>query len=386
MTYDLDLNFNYVSPTKIIFGIHTLRELPMEIQALGSKAILVTDAGLEAAGLADSAGHVMGPLLAGVYSDIPQDSGMEVVDRGAELARSLGADVVVSLGGGSVIDTAKGMCVVLKEGGSIRDYQGAQMLSRPQTPHIAIPTTAGTGSEVSAGAVIFDRQQEQKIIFNESFNIPRVAVLDPLMTEHLPPGLTASTGMDALTHAIESYTTTQRNPLSDAAALHAVRLIMEFLPRAVENGSDLMARGQMQIAALLAGFAFNNSVLGLVHAMAHSLGAVCKTPHGLANGILLPHVLAYNLEEISLLLGDMARVMGADVDRADPARCAAAAIEKIKDLIRKIGLPGRLRDAGVNATRLGAAAELSMTDAAIICNPKMVFDPAEVLGIFQAAY
>lgn len=386
MTYDRELNFNYFSPTKVIFGINTLNELPMEIGALGSKALLVTDAGLEAAGLVDSTRRVMGHFLVGVYADIPQDSGMDVVDRGAQLALSLGADVVVSLGGGSVIDTAKGMCVVMKEGGSIRDYQGAQMLTRPQTPHIVIPTTAGTGSEVSAGAVIFDQEQQQKIIFNESFNIPRVAILDPLTTEHLPPGLTASTGMDALTHAIESYTTSQRNPMADAAALHAIRLIMNFLPRAVQNGSDLTARGQMQIAALLAGMAFTNSVLGLVHAMAHSLGAVCKTPHGLANGILLPHVMAYNREEIGPLLGEIAAVMGVDAGRSDPDRSAGPAIEKVEALIGEIGLPRRLRDAGVDEARLVDAAELSMSDAAIICNPKMVFEPEEVLKIYQAAY
>ena len=386
MTYDTDLSFNYFSPTKVIFGINSLNELPMEINALGKKAILVTDPGIEAAGLVEPAKKIMGNLLAVVYSDIPQDSGMEIVDKGAQLALAKGADVVVSLGGGSVIDTAKGMCIVMKEGGSMRDYQGTQMLTRPQTPHIVIPTTAGTGSEVSSGAVIYDKEQKQKIIYLESFNIPKVAILDPKMTEKLPPGLTATTGMDALTHAIESYTTTQRNPMSDAAALHAIRLIVKYLPGAVKNGSDLVARGQMQIAALLAGFAFSNSVLGLVHAMAHSLGAVCRVPHGVANGILLPYVMAYNLDEISDLLGDIAIALGADVKNLESGEAAKAAIEKVRGLIRGIGIPEYLKDVGVDESKLNECAELSMSDAGIVCNSKMIFDPEEVLKIYQTAY
>jgi alcohol dehydrogenase class IV len=386
MAYDADLNFNYFSPTKVIFGIDALKELPMEIRALGKKAFLVTDPGLEATGLTASAKKIMGNLMAGMYADIPQDSGMDVVDRGAELALSSGADVVVSLGGGSVIDTAKGMCIVMKEGGNMRDYQGMQLLTRPQTPHIVIPTTAGTGSEVTAGAVILDREQGQKIINFEYHNIPKTAILDPKMTEKLPPHLTASTGMDAMTHAIESYTALQRNPLSDAAALHAIRLTAAYLPKAVVDGSDLAARGQMQIAALLAGWAFSNAMVGLVHAMAHSLGAVCGIPHGLANGILLPYVMRFNLYEIPELTADIAVALGADVSGLNALDAGRTAIEKIKDLIHTIGIPERLKATGVAESRLNTCAELSLSDGSIIYNPKMISDPAEVLKLYQAAY
>jgi aldehyde dehydrogenase (NAD+) len=386
MAYDTDLNFNYFSPTKVIFGIDALNELPMEIRALGKKAFLVTDPGLEAAGLAASAKKIMDHLMAGMFADIPQDSGMDVVDRGAELALSSGADVVVSLGGGSVIDTAKGMCIVMKEGGNMRDYQGMQLLTRPQTPHIVIPTTAGTGSEVTAGAVILDREQGQKIINFEYHNIPRTAILDPKMTEKLPPHLTASTGMDAMTHAIESYTALQRNPLSDAAALHAIRLTATHLPKAVVDGSDLAARGQMQIAALLAGWAFSNAMVGLVHAMAHSLGAVCGIPHGLANGILLPYVMRFNLDEIPELTADIAMALGVNVSDLNAMDAGRTAIEKIKDLIHTIGIPERLKATGVDESSLSACAELSMSDGSVIYNPKMISDPAEVLKIYQAAY
>ena len=257
MPYDADLNFNYFGPTKVVFGEGTLRELPMEIDTLGQKAILVTDQGLIATGLVEQAQEIMGSALAGTFSDVPQDSGMEVVDQGTAYAKSVGADVVVSLGGGSVIDTAKGMCILMKEGGSMRDYEGMQMLTRLQTPHIVIPTTAGTGSEVTSGAVILDREQGQKIINFEYFNTPRVAILDPKLTIGLPTHLTSSTGMDAMTHAVESYVSLQRNPISDAAALHAIRLIVQYLPLAVDDGTNLVARGQMQIAALVAGWAFS---------------------------------------------------------------------------------------------------------------------------------
>jgi alcohol dehydrogenase class IV len=386
MPYDADLNFNYFGPTKVVFGEGTLRELPMEIETLGQKAILVTDQGLIATGLVEQAQEIMGSALAGTFSDVPQDSGMEVVDQGTAYAKSAGADVVVSLGGGSVIDTAKGMCILMKEGGSMRDYEGMQMLTRLQTPHIVIPTTAGTGSEVTSGAVILDREQGQKIINFEYFNTPRVAILDPKLTIGLPPHLTASTGMDAMTHAVESYVSLQRNPISDAAALHAIRLIVQYLPSAVDDGTNLVARGQMQIAALVAGWAFSNAMVGLVHAMAHSLGALCGIPHGQANGILLPHVMAYNLEEVPELLGDIAVAMGAARYGDDPQVAGRAAVDATHELLNKIGLTQVLRDLNVDQAQLKECAELSMSDGSIIYNPRMVMEPEEVLDVYMKAF
>jgi aldehyde dehydrogenase (NAD+) len=311
---------------------------------------------------------------------------MTVVDKGAERALAAGADVLVSLGGGSVIDTAKGMCIVMKEGGSLRDFQGMQMLTRPQTPHVVIPTTAGTGSEVTSGAVVLDPEQGQKIIIFEYFNTPKTAILDPRMTVKLPAGLTASTGMDAMTHAVESYVAQARNPISDSAALHAIKLIVKYLPAAVENGANLMARGQMQIAALLAGWAFSNAMVGLVHAMAHSLGAICRIPHGLANGILLPHVMSYNLDEIPELTADIAEAMGVAIQDADTLSAAKAAVDKMQTFAKSIGLNQRLRDLGVDENLLKDCAELSMSDGSIVYNPKIVTDAEEVLNVYLKAY
>jgi len=381
MQYDADLSFNYFTPTKVIFGAGSITELSMEVSALGKKAFLVTDPGLIETGLVDQIKDKLGNLLAGVYSDVPQDSGMDIVDQGAESALAAGADVLVSLGGGSVIDTAKGMSIVMKEGGSLRDFQGMQLLTRQQTPHVVIPTTAGTGSEVTSGAVVLDRDQGQKIIIFEYFNTPRVAILDPRLTEKLPANLTAATGMDAMTHAVESYVAQARNPISDSAALHAIKLIVRYLPTAVENGGDLVARGQMQIAALLAGWAFSNSMVGLVHAMAHSLGAVCRIPHGLANGILLPHVMRYNSDEIPELTADIAEAMGMAVNDM-----GASAADKMEVFARSVGLNQRLRDLGVKEEALEACADLSMSDGSIIYNPKMVMDATEVLDVYLKAY
>ena len=386
MSYDADLNFNYFAPTKVVFGMGTLSELPMEVAALGKKAVLVTDQGIIEAGLVDQAKQVMGDCLAGVYSDVPQDTGIEVVDRGAEVALSLGADVVVSLGGGSAIDTAKGMCIVMKEGGSLRDFQGMQVLTRPQTPHIVVPTTAGTGSEVTCAAVVLDREQGQKILIYEYFNTPQAAILDPKMTEKLPPDLTASTGMDAMTHAVECYVSQQRNPISDSGALHAVRLITRYLPRAVENGSDMTARGQMQVAALLAGWAFSNALLGLTHAMAHSLGAVCGLPHGLANGILLSHVMRFNLDEVPELFSDVAEALGVPTQEMEPLEAGEGAVSSMEALVRRIGLPRGLKETGIEEAALKKCAELAMSDGSVIYNPKMIMEPDEVLDVYKAAY
>jgi aldehyde dehydrogenase (NAD+) len=386
MAYDSDLSFNYFGPTKVIFGVGSISELPMEVSAFGRKAVLVTDEGLVATGLVEQVQEKLGDLMVHTYADVPPDSGMEVVDQGAREALSAGADVIVSLGGGSVIDTAKGMSIVMNEGGSIRDFQGLQMLTRPQIPHIAIPTTAGTGSEVTSAAVIFDQDQGQKILVFEYFITPRVAILDPKITASLPPQLTAATGMDAMTHAVECYVSLQRNPISDAAALHAIRLIVKYLPQAVASGSDLMARGQMQVAALLAGWAFSNAMVGLVHAMAHSLGAVCRIPHGLANALLLPHVMRYNLDEVPELMMDIAAAMGIATEQLDPLAAGSAAADKMEAFLKQIGLTERLKDMGVSPEALKQCSELSLTDGSIVYNPKMVMDANDVLDIYMKLY
>lgn len=387
MGYDRDLSFEYNNPTKIIFGENSVRDVGLEVDSLGcSKVLIVTDQGIIEAGLTERVEQALGRRYIGTYDRCLQDSGFHLVNEGAAFALEKGADILVSVGGGSVIDTTKAMAIVMKEGGQLRDYYGVQILSRPQTPHIVVPTTAGTGSEVTWAAVIKDWERNVKELFCDYFIIPNIAVLDPTMIAGLPPQLTASTGMDALTHAIEAIHALQRQPIADAMAMHAIRLTMEFLPRCVEQGDDLAARGQQQIAATMAGIAFGNAQIGLVHAMAHSIGALFKVPHGLGNSILLPHVMLFNLEECADRYALVATAMGLDTRGLSDMEAGRAAAEAAWELTKKIGLPQKIREVGVPENGLAEAAELSLSDGSIIYNPRMVSEAEEVLEIFRAAW
>jgi aldehyde dehydrogenase (NAD+) len=384
MAYDQDLSFNYFGPTKIVFGIDSSKDVEIEMSSLGgTKAVVVTDQGIIKAGLIDHIVKALGSKCVGVFSDIPQDTGVEVVDAGAAFAKKNGADIVVSVGGGSVIDTAKGMCILLTEGGNLRDFNGVQLLSRPQTAHVVIPTTAGTGSEVTNVAVIMDKEMGQKRLVVENFNVPRLAILDPKMTVKLPKLMTAGTGMDAMTHAVESLHALPHEPITDALGLHAIRLLHKYLPVCAENGTDLLARGQVQIAATMAGWAFGLAGVGNVHALAHSIGAVAHVPHGIANGILLPDCMEFNLESCPDAYALVAEAFGIRDKGMNELDAAKAAIAAMRAFTKKIGHPQRLSEFKVKEDDIVKAADLSLGDGAIINNPRLVLDASEVLEIFK---
>lgn len=384
MGYDEDLSFNYFGPTKVVYGIDAAKDVEIEMGSLGgTKAVVITDKGIIAAGLIEGITNVLKDKCVGIFSEIPQDTGVEVVDAGAEFARKNGADIVISVGGGSVIDTAKGICILLTEGGTLRDFNGIQLLSRPQTPHIVIPTTAGTGSEVTNMAVIMDKEMGQKRLLVENYNAPRMAILDPKMTEKLPRLLTASTGMDAMTHAVEALHCIPHEPITDALAVHAIRLMAEYLPVCTENGSDLVARGQVQIAATMAGWAFGNAMVGIVHAMAHSIGAVAHVPHGIANGILLADCMEYNLEDAADAYAMVAEAFGVREPGMDDMEAAKASIGAIRTFTRKIGHPQKLSEMNVTEADIEKAADMSLSDGAIVNNPRFVLESSEVLEIFK---
>ncbi len=387
MAYDRELAFIYRNPTKIIFGENTVNDIGIEVAELGcSKAFIVTDKGVVEAGLAERVKKALGSKLAGVYDEVIQDSGVHVINEASAIAKEAGADCLVSLGGGSVIDTAKGMAILLKEGGKLEDYAGFQLLTRPQTPHLAIPTTAGTGAEVTMTAVVKDWDKNQKLLFSSSFNNPWVGMLDPTIVEGLPPMLTATTGMDAFTHSVEAMHSLQASPMGDAVALHAIRLISEFLPKSVQDGSDLVARGQMQCAATLGGIAFDNTMVGLPHAMAHSLGGLFKVPHGLANSIVLPHAMRFNLEEVADRYRLVAEAMRLDIKGKSDLEAAEAAIEAIEEMTKKTGIPQRLRDAGVPEEGLKDVAELCMYDGSIVYNPRVISEADEIIEVCKQAW
>jgi alcohol dehydrogenase class IV len=388
MPYDASLNFIFWCPTKLVFGEKTALDITMEVENLGCKrALIVTDRDLaKNTDLPERIKKALGKLSVGVFSDVEADSGLHIVNHGAKVGKELGADCLVSVGGGSAIDTAKGISILLKEGGKLQDYAGFQVLTRPQTPHIVIPTTAGTGSEVTYIAVIKDHEAGRKLLFGDYHILPNVAILDPKMIEGLPPKLTAATGMDAMSHAIEAMHSLQREPVADGMALHAIRLIKEFLPMAVENGKDMVARGQMLIAANMAGAAFSNAQVGIVHALAHTIGAKFRVHHGLANSILLPACVRYNADACGDIYRDILSAMGVNIERVSPDEAGDVLAEKLAEFTKKLGLPQRLREAGVPQEGLSECSEIALSDGAIVYNPKFISDSEEVLKVYQQAW
>ena len=387
MPYDASLNFIFWNPTKVVFGENSALDVAIEVEGLKCKRVLmVTDRDLyKNTDLPKRIEKALGHLSAGIFSDVEADSGLHIVNQGAKLGKELGVDCIVSVGGGSAIDTAKGIAIVLREGGRLEDYAGFQVLKRPQTPHVAIPTTAGTGSEVTHIAVIKDHEAGRKLFFGDYNIFPNVAILDPRMTEGLPPGLTAATGMDAMCHAIEAMSSLQKEPIADGVALHAIRLIKEFLPRAVENGRDMIARGQMLIAANLAGTSTITG-WGIVHALAHTVGAKFKVQHGLANSILLPACLRFNADACGDVYSNILPAMGLNIERVSPDEAGSVLAENLAVFTKKLGLPQRLRDVGVPEGSLEECSEFALSDGTILYNPKLVTDSADVLKIYQQAW
>jgi alcohol dehydrogenase len=388
VTYDSSLSFIFMNTTRVVFGSGSSKDVREEVRALGcARAVIVTDSVL--ATRTDVPGRVektLGDTCVGVFSDVVPDSGVHIVDAGAAFARERGADCIVSVGGGSAIDTAKGIAIVLKEGGSLRDYEGFQVLKRPATPHVAIPTTAGTGSEVTYVAVIKDHEAHQKLLFGDYNIIPNTALLDPDLTVGLPPNLTAATGMDAMSHAVEAIHSQQNEPIADGLSLHAIRLIREFLPRAVEDGKDLVARGQMLIASNMAGAAFSNAQVGLVHAIAHTVGARYGIHHGLANSIVMPHVVRFNAVEVAATYRPVAAALGVAVDGLTDEACAELVAERLAALAAKTGLPLTLSSQGVPESALPELAEATLADASIIYNGRTVLGAEELLEVYRAAF
>jgi len=388
MDYPADLSFLFTSPTRIVFGRGSSSDTGVELQGLGCrKALIVTDRFLhEKTDIVARVEKSLGRACAGIFCDVPPDSGVHVINEGAELGRARGADAVVSVGGGSVMDTGKGIALLLREGGSLLDYQGFQVLTRRQTPHICLPTTAGTGSEVTYFAVIKDHDRKKKLIFGDHHIIPDIAILDPDLTVALPPILTAATGMDAFSHGLEALSSAQREPISDALGLHAVRLISRALPIAVSNGNDLVARGQMLIAATLAGAAFSNAQVGLIHAIAHVIGARHGVHHGTANAIAMPYVMRFNNDTVAGRYRLVAEAMGVDLRGMSDEAAGLEAAAAVRDFGRRVGLPSSFREVGVPEADLAACAEAAMSDGAIVYNARPIVDPADVLTVLKAAW
>ena len=387
MAYSKRLNFVFRYPTKILFGPGAAKEVGMEVEELkGTKALIVTDRNLVKTDLVNRVHNTLGAKCVGIFSDVTPDTGVHIVNAGAKYGRTLGADILVSVGGGSAIDTAKGMAICLTKGGRLEDHAGLNVLGGPITPHVAIPTTAGTGSEVTYAAVIKDHEQKRKLLFADNYLIPNVAILDPNMTIGMPKSLTATTGMDALSHCIEAIHSLQSEPIADALAFHGIRMIRKFLPKALENGTDIMARGQMLIAASMAGAAFSNAQVGVVHALAHCIGARFGVPHGIANSILLPHCILYNLDACPDRYSQIAEAMGKEVIGMELLKAGEQAAIALWEFTKAIGMPQTLREVNVEESGLEQCAHDALMDGSIVYNPKPIFDPNEILNIYQKAF
>jgi len=387
MRYDSDLSFVFHSPTRVIFGAGAVSEAALEADRLGMRRVLVVSDRVlkERTPIVDRVCSVLGARVAATFDDVPSDSGVEAVEAGYAVGRGASCDGVVSVGGGSVMDTAKGICLLLREGGSLRDYEGFQNLTRKVAPHVALPTTAGTGSEVTYVAVIKDHAANRKLLFGDYHLIPDTAILDPALTVGLPAHLTAATGMDALSHAIEALHSLQREPISDGLALHAIRLLREAIPRCVQKPDDLAARGQQLLAACIAGAAFSNAQVGLVHAMAHTVGARFGVHHGLANSVCMPAVIRFNAATCAAVYREVASAFGAPV-MEDPSGQADALARAVREFAARVGLPTALRDLGVPREALPELAEATLYDGALVYNGRPVTDPSEVLPVWQEAW
>jgi alcohol dehydrogenase len=386
-------NFRFHCPVKIVSGEHALDKLPGEFKQLGAKRpLIVTDAGVAKAGLLDLVQETFDASelgICGIYDRVPPDSPISAILEIVGLYQQNNCDSLLAIGGGSAIDTAKAAKIKLADPAiDLMNFKAVLRMVKPTCPLIVIPTTAGTGSEVTSAAVISDPEKGIKMSLITPAMPPNTAIIDPRMTATLPPRLTASTGMDALTHAVEACLGTQKNPISDAVAGQAIALIAENLVEAVAHGLNLKARLGMANAATLAGIAFSNSMVTMVHALGHSLGAVCHVPHGDAMAICLPDALEFNIDTVGDSLAELLLPMvGPGIYlQTPPAKRAARFIQAIRDLRAKLnelsGLPISLKDAGVRDDQLQAVADLSPSDGAAYYNRKK-FTAAEALSVLR---
>ena len=392
--------YEFFSPVKVLAGHQALEHIPFELDMLGcSRPLILTDRGVLGVGLIDMVTDALkasGIDTIEIYSDVPPDSSLETVRKGADFYRENNCDAILAVGGGSVIDTAKGMNILVSEGGDdLRKFAGAHKLKRALKPLFVIPTTSGTGSEATAVAVISDEEKGVKVPFTSNFLMPTATVLDPRMTLTLPAHLTAMTAMDAMTHAVEAYTGTAANPISDSYATAAIKKIAENLPTLMDDLKNADARLELAQASTMAGIAFSNSMVGMVHSIGHSLGAICHLPHGMCMSLMLPYVLEYNsknnkdcVQRIGELLLPLA---GPDVYSSTPSeqRCTKviAEVRRLRDMLYDhCQLPRTLKETGkVSTDQFKQVATLTVDDGSLVYN-RADADVDDVVNVLRHAW
>lgn len=382
--------FKFETVARVVFGegaINTLGEIAT--RSLGDRVMLVTDSGLLAAGVVDAALDSLkdAGIEVLVFSDVVADPPEHVIEAAATAGRAFGADAVVGLGGGSSLDVAKLAALLIPDREKLADIYGIGNATGPRLPLLLVPTTAGTGSEVTPISIITTGGSEKKGVVSPVI-LPDIALLDPVLTYGLPAHVTAATGIDAMVHAIEAFASASpnNNPVSRALACEALRLLGGAIERAVSDGADRAARADMLLGAMLAGQAFANSPVAAVHALAYPLGGHFHVPHGLSNALMLPHVLRFNAETANAAYADIAPVAFPELVELGSQARAHAFAEKLGALSVRCGLQQRLRDVGVPKDFLPTLAEDAMKQTRLLVNnPRPVTD-TDALAIYERAW
>jgi alcohol dehydrogenase len=381
--------FTVNQPTQIQFGVNAVANLSEIVKQLGgTKVFLVADPGLQQAGIlkkiTSSLDDTATPYF--LYDQVQPEPGLQLADKGVELARKENADCVVGVGGGSALDIAKAISILLTNNGKAEDYLGLGKIKLPGVPKIMIPTTAGTGAEVTFTAVFINEKLKSKGGMNGDPLYPDAAILDPALTISLPPAITAATGIDAFTHALEAYVSTQAHIISDMYALEALDLISSNLGRAYANGNDLEARSAMLLGSLLGGKALATAGVGLVHAMAYPLGGMFNTAHGLANAVLLPYVVDFNIIGSPEKFATVADLMGFDIEGLPLREAAQMAVEAIHQLNTDVGIPISLAELDIPVDRIPEMAEIALTVTRPVENNPRQPNLEDVISIYEKAH
>ena len=369
------------------FGPGARKELPEVLTRMGVKKALVTsDKGLIKVGTTKMVTDVLDEMgfPYDIYSEIKPNPTVTNVKQGVEAFKASGADCIIAIGGGSSMDTAKGIGIVANnpEFGDIVSLEGCAPTKNKSVPIIALPTTAGTGAEVTINYVIIDEERQAKMVCVDPNDIPAVAIVDPELMYSLPKGLTAATGMDALTHAIEGYITKGAWIMSDMYELQAIKMIAENLPIAVEEPTNPVGREGMALAQYIAAQAFSNVGLGLVHGMAHPMGSLHDIPHGVANALLLPTIMEFNMPTRIEKYGIIAQHMGVDITGMTPEEAAQAAVDAVRALSIRVGIPQHLSEIGITEADIPALAAQAITDVCTPGNPRDVTE-AEIIELYK---
>lgn len=380
-------SYLFQSPVKVIYGIESLTALGKEAVNYGKRAMIVTgrNSSKKTGALLKAVDHLKeNNIEVLIFDEVESDPSVYTVRKGREKAKKQRIDLIIALGGGSALDAAKGISAMCTNPGDITDYE-KKALTNAGLPIIAIPTTAGTGSEISKYTVITDTERKVKMLIGGEAIIPKVAILDPSLTVMMPKHVTAATGMDALTHAIEAYISKVSQPMTDLYALKAIELISKNLPKAVLDGENIDARQNMLIGQMYAGFAFSNASVALVHAMARPLGAYFDVPHGLANALLLPKVMEFNRPACKEKLLKVAIAMGETVDGLSENEGSSKAVKAINQLFLETGLPKTLKEVGVLRESIQDLAKDAIQSGSVLFNPRKP-SLEEIVTIYEQIY